>query len=139
MLENQSLKNNILTIEINIQYDEHCLYHNPKTQDYSLNYKINMDYADKPPQLGVPIVFLSNINNPNVGKELKKKLDIFEGEIRMKFKEVNTIRNAMDKRVKEFLEGLKKDAYYSGLQMGLVLCKNAVAEFLEKETKNECI
>ena len=130
MLENQSLKNNILTIEINIQYDEHCLYHNPKTQDYSLNYKINMDYADKPPQLGVPIVFLSNTNNPNVIKELKKKLDIFEREIRMKF---------MDKRVKEFLEGLKKDAYYSGLQMGLVLCKNAVAEFLEKETKNECI
>ena len=69
----QILKNN-LVITIPLGANEYCLYKDRHGQ-WSVNYKIDMSYKGKPPQLGLQVV---SLRDKKVIEELKKKLDVFE-------------------------------------------------------------
>jgi hypothetical protein len=65
------IKNGKLITEFPIDINKYCLQHNEKTDEWSLNYHIDMSYKGKEPQLGCPILF---IDDEKIIKKLQETL-----------------------------------------------------------------
>jgi len=64
-----------LIFKIPLNRDEYWLHYNPKSDRYSINYKIDRGMKGKDSDLGLPIVYLED---ENVIKKIKKYLDLIE-------------------------------------------------------------
>ena len=69
------VENNTLIVEISLDRKSYWLHFNPRTNEWSVNYKIDRSFKGKDPDLGLPIVYLED---KKLVEELKKRLDVIE-------------------------------------------------------------
>ena len=74
----KEIKDDKLIIEILLDRNRFWLYHNLKTDEWSISYKIDRSYKGKDPDLGLPIIYLED---DGLLTELKKRLDVVEFSI----------------------------------------------------------
>ena len=72
------IENDTLTIEIPLNREAYWLHFNPRTNQWSINYKIDRSYKGKDPDLGMPIIYLEDNLENKLIKQLKKRLNVIE-------------------------------------------------------------